>query len=325
LLSLVLLGEPALGVTATAGDFVISNYSTNSIIVHDGQTGNPLGTLASGINGVDGMTFLAGGDLAAVSSSDRKVYLIDPATGVNEGSLYQGTLSNPRKVLQTPNGTIWITQNSGSYQTIGVNPATGQQTAAIGGFNSGYLPVNLAYGNGVLYAAVRYTGGTYTSIQQYDPSTGASLGQLGGILPMDTEGMLIAPDGSIILTAWTNLAQSMLVRIDRNTGAILTEVSGYAANALALNSDGNLLAMQGSLYNYSLTEVNPSTLQAEAVINSDFNYYSYSIMEDMVVVPVPEPVTIVAVLMGLAGLGMYIRRRRRYSREVWQPGKGAQV
>ena len=129
------------------------------------------------------------------------------------------------------------------------------------------------------YEALRYNSG---AAEVSNGLLGNAFGSLGGV----TSGTFKITRTGTTLTSWLDYGTQSLCIGSNTSSQWQTPMSVYIWDAQ---------------YNYGASPRPQDAL--------DVRFDNFSATADSIISPVPEPVTIVGILMGLAGLGRYVRRR----------------
>ncbi len=157
--------------TLAAPDLYVSSFFDNTVVRLDGNTGELLGTVASGgpLNGPQGLLHAPNGNLLVVSRQNSSVLEFDTSTGQYVRTLIQDS------GLNHPHGMMWDTQGDllvGS--STGVFKYDGQTGAPLGLFaDTARTVIDLRYGPGG-NLLVTTDGG----MDEFDAQTGIHLRQV---------------------------------------------------------------------------------------------------------------------------------------------------
>lgn len=286
----ILTAGQVMGREIYVGDFLSARFQTSSVFHYDGQTGDLVGTIATGLDGPTGLAFLPDGDLAVAESQQDRILRYDGTSGAYEGILCDSGLDNPRGIATGPGGNLWIA----SLQTnaiVAVDPATGSEVRRL----TVPRPMGVAIGNGRIYATSQSM-----AVYEFEYDTGQGLSTLAENVGQSLEAILVAPDNSVIVNSST-----ALVRLDWQSGKVLASNTGFGGEGMAFGNDGMLYAGHGT-HNIPviLARVDPITLDiiAPAVTNFTGGH-------GIAIKLVPEPATLTILTLG--GLTLLRRRRRR--------------
>ena len=196
------------------------------------------------------------GDVLINDNVSSQILAFDPNTGAYQGVFATVPGSGPSYMAEASNGNIYV-GNYFSGSAVAFNGATGAQ---ISGFSlkspdTNAIITGLAFdAQGNLYAANSHIG----TIDQYDPTTGAFIQQIGSGL-MTPRGLVVDNGNLFVTTAGSKLLGS-IVEFSL-TGTLLntfaTTIPAGRPEGLTVGPNGNLFATDGvsSIYQFTTAGV----------------------------------------------------------------------
>jgi len=281
-------------------DLLVSSFGTNSIMEFDSSSGAFLGTFAN-VSGPSGTTFGPDGDfyVASISSNTVSRYT---SMGSPLGTFAAGDgLQGPAGITFGPDGNLYVVSecsgtilrfdgtSGASLGTFAVIPGTGHR-----------VPIDLHFGpDANLYVSTQLPK---SEILRFSGSTGALLDSFasGGGLFFPA-GFLFGPDGQLYVN---DHGTDSVLRYDGKTGAFLDtfaegpgliETTGDNSG-LAFLPTGDLLVSNGYAANVARFNAVTGAFEGFAVSGGTAGLNDPTWLS---VRPIPEPGTIVMLIVGL--------------------------
>ncbi|KAF8537845.1 putative WD-repeat protein [Trichophaea hybrida] len=228
-----------------------------------------LQTLEGDFKAVKAVAFSPDGQLIAIASKEKTVFLWDSTTGISQNTL-EGHSSSVNAVAFLPDGRFLA--SASDDRTIRLwDPSTGASHCTLEGHSSAVWAVAFSP-DGQLLAS----GSQDRSVRLWDPSTGASHRSLGGHSG-GVRAVAFSPNGELLASA----SEDKTIRLwDPPTGAYHYTLEGHssAVSAVAFSPDGQLLA-SGSM-DCSVRLWDPSTRASLCTIEGTCSCYTVTFSPD---------------------------------------------
>jgi len=231
---------------------------------------------------------------------------IDTATTTFLGDTVGGN-TTLRGLTFGPQGALYACDNNGCLMTIDIPTATGTWVAPCPGV-TGISNLTYNASDGYFYAA--QSSHSPSHLYRLDAATGAAteVGEIDytGTGFGYTSGLAYDPISEMLFAASSTGASKLYLMDPQTAGTTLLGDIGFSyTNGLAYAPDlGLLFAAVDPYWTADLTTIDPSTGVGTLVGTTGVGIFGIAYV-------VPEPSTLILLLLGAAGLGAYAWRRKR--------------
>lgn len=286
-------------VFAAVGNGRVNRYASDGTFIEQLNTGLGAGVYTTG------MAFDASANLY-VTGFNSNALVRFASNGTLLGAFGGGYNANPESIVFDKSGNAYVGHADGNGDIYKFNSAGAYQTQ--------YNVVREDRGSDWIDLAADQKTMYYTSegekIFRYDVSTGTQLADFAVGLGRPAYALRILDDGGVLVA--TN---AMVKRLDAAGNVVQTYDVGGVDGWFALNLDPNGTTFwSGSFVNGTAYQFNIATGSVLQTINTgSSDFYGLTIFGEKTQGgpnPVPEPGTIALLGLGLAGMGIRLRRKR---------------